>query len=576
MSGPAPDRRPISSRLRFRVAALLALALLPIGIVGVILTRDFAQEVKERSELSLLAMSERAVFGERQVLDRAVGAGEALVPIVTLIREDPAACRAYLLRYLAESRRYSFVGFMPDSGLVTCSSSETVLDFRGNAELAERLAAPRLYIDRIETPLISDDAVVNLVQPVYEDQTVTGFLSISVPAGALSTQPDRDIGAEPLGVIVVNADGDVLSREGGEGAPPPVPQTMSLAQMAGSSSQIFRDVDQSGAPTLFAVVPIIPFAAYGVIAWPPDALAAGNGTLSFSTTIFPLLMWSVTLIVAFLAVDRLVGRYVRSLSRHMRLFATERRLPDRVITEGAASELQELESSFVDMAYALMDDEARVEDALRERNVLLKEVHHRVKNNLQLISSIMNMNMRTAASPETISVLRRLQDRLLGLSTVHRNLYQSNNVTQTNAAVLLRDLMNQVLSVGLAPGSNVEVTMAFDDATLYPDQAVPLSMLATELATNALKHIGTNAQDRPWIRIALHDLGEGVMQLDFANSTGDVAMHPDEGGSGLGSKLVQAFAMQVGSEVETEVAPDSYKVSVRFALQGFVPERVDP
>ena len=576
MADTGPERRPISSRLRFRVAALLALALLPIGIVGVILTRDFAREVQDRSELSLLAMSERAVFGERQVLDRAVGAGEALVPIVTLIRENPAACRAYLRRYLEESHRYTFVGFLPASGLVTCSSADGVMDFRGSAELAERIAMPRLYVDRIDTPLISDDAVINLVQPVYEDQAVTGFLSISVPAGALSSQPDREIGARPLGVLVINAAGDVLSREGIDDAPTPTPRTLSLATLAGSSAQIFQDVDQSGNPTLFALVPIIPFAAYGVVAWPPDALAAGNGTLSLSTTIFPLVMWSVTLLVAFLAVDRLVGRYVRALSRQMRRFATDRRLPDRVITEGAASELQELETSFVDMAYTLMDDEARVEDALRERNVLLKEVHHRVKNNLQLISSIMNMNMRTAASPETISVLRRLQDRLLGLSTVHRNLYQSNNVTQTNAAVLLRDLMNQVLSVGLAPGSNVEVTMDFDDATLYPDQAVPLSMLATELATNALKHIGTNGVSRPWIRISLRDLGEGVVRLDFANSTGTVPMHPDDDGSGLGSKLVTAFAMQVGGEVETDVTDDSYMVSVRFALQGFVQDMVDP
>ena len=79
------------------------------------------------------------------------------------------------------------------------------------------------------------------------------------------------------------------------------------------------------------------------------------------------------------------------------------------------SELQALQDNFDRMADNIMQDEAAMENTVREKNVLIKEVHHRVKNNLQLISSIMNMQIRQAKQDETKSALSRLQDRVLSL-----------------------------------------------------------------------------------------------------------------------------------------------------------------
>ena len=83
---------------------------------------------------------------------------------------------------------------------------------------------------------------------------------------------------------------------------------------------------------------------------------------------------------------------------------------------------------FLSMAEGILQDEAELEDALREKSLLIREVHHRVKNNLQLIASIMNMQIRRSRNSETTSVVRRLQDRVLGLARVHRQMYEAQTL----------------------------------------------------------------------------------------------------------------------------------------------------
>ena len=120
-------RGPISRGLRFRVAAVLALALLPIGVVGILQTRDLSQEVRIRTELTLQALPARASFGERQVIERAFGAAEALSSVLLEIRDEPESCRRYLSDYLEATGRYSFIGFLPPGGVLSCSSAPATL-----------------------------------------------------------------------------------------------------------------------------------------------------------------------------------------------------------------------------------------------------------------------------------------------------------------------------------------------------------------------------------------------------------------------------------------------------------------
>jgi len=333
--------------------------------------------------------------------------------------------------------------------------------------------------------------------------------------------------------------------------------------------------DRTGTERIYSVVPIIPGVAIAFAVWEPNDPAASGPLMARAALAFPVLMWAISLIVAYIAVHRLVIRHIRALRRKMREFSTNgvQFAPAGTISrDSAPTELKQMEESFDNMAERITRDTAELENNLHEKNVLLKEVHHRVKNNLQLIASIMNMEIRKARESETRSTLKRVQDRVLGLATVHSNLYHTSRLASLRADSLLHDVLGQTLKSALPGEDAVRVEIETDEVVLYPDQAVPLSLLATEAATNAVKYLGRPPDGgKPWVKVTLERLVEGRFRFTMANSRG-VPLHlqgdvPD--GTGLGNQLIDAFAMQLGSRVEIAETEDSYALTVEVKVQGF-------
>jgi two-component sensor histidine kinase len=193
----------------------------------------------------------------------------------------------------------------------------------------------------------------------------------------------------------------------------------------------------------------------------------------------------------------------------------------------------------------------------------LKEVHHRVKNNLQLISSIMNMQIRQASTPDAKRVLQRLQDRILSLATVHKSLYQNDNLTRVDGGVLMHEIVNQLLSVGLPSGSGITVTQKYEAIQLDPDDAAPLTLLVSEAVTNALKYVAVGQTNKGWIEVNLKYTAPEMALLTVKNSTGHGEV---EKGTGLGSRLINAFSRQLNGQFEIIEEPDSYTLSVEFPV----------
>ena len=275
------------------------------------------------------------------------------------------------------------------------------------------------------------------------------------------------------------------------------------------------------------------------------------------------MMWIASLIVAFWSLNRLAIRHIRKLGRQMRQFALNRTLLRQTLGAGVPTELIEMETSFIGMAEPILRDEATLEDGLREKNILLKEVHQRVKNNLQLISSIMNMQIRQAKSPDAKQVLQRLQERILSLATVHKNLYQNDNLVRIEAGVMLKEIVNQLLTVGLPPGSNVAVQQSYEDITLEADDAAPLMLLVSEAITNLLKYLGAVEDQQAEISVSLTQKAPGRAVLQIFNSVGP---SEEQEGTGLGNQLINAFARQLNGSVMMYAENNSYEVVVEFTV----------
>jgi hypothetical protein len=168
------------------------------------------------------------------------------------------------------------------------------------------------------------------------------------------------------------------------------------------------------------VVPIAPGRAYALGSWTANSAPIAKGRGLFTTMAFPIAMWLVSMTVALVSIHQLVIHPIRDLGRRMRGFADGRRILHAGSLSNAPGEISEIGDTFETMARRIIRDEADLENTLFEREVLLKEVHHRVKNNLQLMSSILSMQARKARSEEARQSLRDVQERLRSLAAIHR------------------------------------------------------------------------------------------------------------------------------------------------------------
>lgn len=194
-------------------------------------------------------------------------------------------------------------------------------------------------------------------------------------------------------------------------------------------------------------------------------------------------MWAASLGVAYFAVHRMVIRPVRCFKLEMKHFALSRRMPTYVPKSSMPFEIRRIAEVWHDLAETVLRDESELEGTIRDKTVLLKEVHHRVKNNLQLISSIINMKMRKLHSPEARRALKDLQLRVMSIASVHRSLYETEAKGQVRADKLVRYIVQMSYDNGLEKSSGVQLDFYLEEVALYPDQALPLSLLAAEAAT---------------------------------------------------------------------------------------------
>lgn len=569
MTGAGEGSRWLFDRLGFRLALLLSLAILPIGLIAVAQSFRTSEEVRLRSEAALLGEVSRSVAVEQRLIQTAFGAATALGHAVLPLLDDDARCREVLADFVASSQNYVFAGFIETSGRMGCASSGDEINFRDSDIFRRALAQPIPSVRLNRKGAVTGRPVLIVTRPIEVEGELQGFLSISLPHLGLEDAVISQAQPGSLDLISFNSEGVVLSAGRGlADAEARLPEGIEIESLVGQAAQAFTGRNRRGEPRVFAVAPVVGGEVYAIGSWPPSASYSRPEARIAAVLAFPALMWLACILVAYFAVDRLVIGHLRKLRSGMRRFALGRRDMEPVDLEGAPREIRDIGETFERMRLVITRDEAELEDAVREREILLREVHHRVKNNLQLISSIINMQVRGTDSPEAARLLRRVQDRVMSLATIHRTLYQSSNLADLRVDGLVHELVNQHLAMGSDPGSNIAVETRLDPLTLAPDAAVSLSLATSEAVTNALKYLGTpGGRGRPWIRVTLDASEGGQARLVVANSLGpglESAQQP--AGTGLGGQLIDAFAAQLGATAVRERAPDAYRIEIAFPV----------
>jgi two-component sensor histidine kinase len=212
----------------------------------------------------------------------------------------------------------------------------------------------------------------------------------------------------------------------------------------------------------------------------------------------------------------------------------------------------------------LKDAEAQKELLLQQKELLFRELNHRVKNNLQLISSLLSVQSRRIGDPAAREEFRTAQQRVRAIASLHSRLYQSmDGVEAVEMHHYLRDLVDQLRALLLAERGEIRLAFSSDDFAVDVDRATSIGLIVNELVSNAAKHAFANA---PAGNIAVElTVSDGICTLTVADDGGGREIGDTDEGAGVGMKLVGLFAAQLDGTV-TEESGRGLRVIVAFPL----------
>jgi two-component sensor histidine kinase len=284
----------------------------------------------------------------------------------------------------------------------------------------------------------------------------------------------------------------------------------------------------------------------------------------------PTLMLGLAMVTIWIASDYLVIRHVRTLGVAARAYSRGE-LDLRLDLAAAPIEFQELAHTLARMAGRVRRREDELRASLAEKDLLLREVHHRVKNNLQIVTSLLNLSAQRLQAPQARDAVRQAQMRVAAMTLVHRKLYETDDIREIDLASFLEDLCGMLEEVNDGHRGAVQVLVEAEPTNVAPDQAIPLALLVTEAVSNAFKH--AFPADRPG-RIEVR-LGNGELGARLSIADDGIGLAGGDRSGGMGVTLMRMLAKQVGGTLRL-VEGGGTRLEVDFPLTPPAPTKPRP
>jgi two-component sensor histidine kinase len=210
--------------------------------------------------------------------------------------------------------------------------------------------------------------------------------------------------------------------------------------------------------------------------------------------------------------------------------------------------LQRVQRRDAELEQAVLERTAELSDSLDEKVVLLREVHHRVKNNLQIIASLLSLQSNRIDDAETLALFTNSETRVRAMAAIHERLYLSEDLAKVDFVGYIETLIESLFDSYSVDADNVRLVTEIDDVTLDLDQAIPCGLMVNELVSNSLKYAfpaGTGelrvrmASEHGFYVLEVSDNGVGFPEeVDYLNT------------DSLGLQLITSLTRQLQGRVE--------------------------
>jgi two-component sensor histidine kinase len=222
--------------------------------------------------------------------------------------------------------------------------------------------------------------------------------------------------------------------------------------------------------------------------------------------------------------------------------------------------IAEVARSFDLMADKISDREDKLKDNLAEKEAMMREIHHRVKNNLQIVISLLNMQERRLREEDAVAktAIQDARSRINAVALVHRGLYEGEDLRYIEMAPFLGRLIEHThQTISLSP-EHVKLYRSIECKNLEADQAIPVALFVVEALTNALKHGVPKGGD---VIISMSET-DGQVQVTIEDNGGGL---PKNSVLGTGRKLIDGFARQLSGKINYPECQTGHAVQLVFA-----------
>ncbi|MBR0673759.1 sensor histidine kinase [Neoroseomonas soli] len=549
--------------VRGRLLVLVVTATIPIaGIAGANAWGSYLAALSQGLRDALI-LREVAAARHGAAVDALKDMIAGIARFTTLPDIPPEACDAELAHLRAlKPDRYGNFWLLDTDGTVICSGvpSQRGRNLAGLDYVQRTRATRQISVGQFTMGAVPDRTVLPAAAPMTGPDgrlraIVGGELFLDY---FLRNERGSDV-ARPHHVWLLDQDGKALPL--GDAPAAALPPAGILAEIGTTADETQRGTSRGGVAYAWSIKELNPGLRLLVGVPMQDAEAEAMSALLRRVAELAVFLGACVLAIL-VGVEFGVSRPLRRLAARVRNWAPGRAFeadPDA----GGPREVRDLDRALIAAADALQERDAALTGALRQRDLLMAEIHHRVKNNLQVVASLLSLQADRLRSPSARTEFAVARDRVQALATLHRHLYLHQSFERISLRPFLEELSRQLGdALGAGEEDRISIVIEADDVEMGSDQAISLALLLTESVSNAIRHAFPDGREGT-VTVTFHTEGDEAHLVvhDDGVGLGDAAAP----GDGLGLRLIEGFAAHLGgaAEVTTE---GGTRISVRFPL----------
>jgi two-component sensor histidine kinase len=542
---PAPES---GWTLRQRLQAIITMALLPVALVSIFqgMTRASsniaaAQERLVQSAHAAAGSDQNLLASAEQIL-RAVGS-------LSDVRNISANCDGVLADMLIGVRYFSNLSRLDAHGRVVCSALVLAkgLDASGYDIFKNARTTTGMTVSgQLQSQVTGQPVIGAMLALRRPDGRFDGTVAIALDVHWIDYMLKASDLPKGAVVTVFDRAGKVIATNKSDIAGTIAAAALKSGRLDGAS--LYTD-DRHGANWHFGTAALIGNSIFVAFAMPERRLFGPTYLQIGIDFLLPILMIVVAWIAIWLFTDRQVTQWILYLRRIAAAYRSGH-YTIRPDLAQAPAEFKLLGDAMSEMAEGIQDRDRRLREAVEMKTTLIREIHHRVKNNLQIVMSLLSIQANQVKDMGARDALMQAQTRINALALVHRILNELEDQSILDLRQLLEELAHQI--AGGMGNENVRIEVDVPSRVVGGNVAVALALFTVEALTNIFKHAFPPPASGV-IRVSLENLPDGRLRLAIADDGIGFAM--DEIGKSVGSRLIRTFGQQLGGVSQVRSDP---------------------